>query len=318
MEPVKFQVLETVLAFALIVVLANRLKKLGVAREEDSALFARLLTQAVLPATIFYQLITHPVSIRQVGLVGTMILVGVASIGLSYLLGRLLRFDRPTIGALILTSTFGSSALIGYPLVQFAFPGNPRALSDAILISELGVGLPIFIFGPLVAMRFGGTGGGESSLKNLAGQYFRSPVFIAVIAGIALSHLPLPLDHPVAASLLEALKMIQGSLTVIACLVLGLQLTLQPIRGLWLLLIVSALIQLIFQPWFAGACSDLFRYAPEQKQILVLIASMPSAVLGPVFAVRYGCAPRTACTLNFIHILIGLFTVPAVFAALAK
>lgn len=310
METVKLQVFETVLAFALIVGLANRLKKLGVAKEEDSAIFARLLTQAILPATIFYQLIIHPVSARQVGLVGTMILVGVASIGLSYLLGRLLRLDRPTIGALILTSTFGSSALIGYPLVQFAFPNNPRALSDAILISELGVGLPIFIFGPLVAMHFGSAGAGEGSLAHLAGRYFRSPVFFAVAAGIVLSRLPLPLGHPLAAALLEALRMIQGSLTVISCLVLGLQLTLQPLRGFWLLLIVSALVQLVFQPWFAGACSDVFRFAPEQKQILVLIASMPSAVLGPVFAVRYRCAPRTACALNFIHVLIGLFTVP--------
>lgn len=318
METVRLQVFETVLAFALIVALANRLKKWGVAREEDGVLFARLLTQAVLPATIFYQLVTHPIALRQAGLVGTMILVGVASIGLSYLAGRLLRFDRPTIGALILTSTFGSSALIGYPLIQFAFPDNPRALSDAILISELGVGLPIFIFGPLVALRFGRSGGAEAGLKRFASEYFRSPVFIAVAAGIVCARLPLPLGHPLAAALLEALRMVQGALTVIACLVLGLQLTLRPIRGLWLLLIVSALVQLIFQPWFAGACSDLFRFAPEQKQILVLIASLPSAVLGPVFAVRYGCAPRTACALNFIHVLIGLFTVPAVFAALAK
>jgi predicted permease len=262
MDSLKFQIFETVLAFALVVVLANRLKKWSIVREEDSAVFARLLTQAVLPATIFYQLITHPISARQIGLVGTMILTGVVSIIVSYLAGRLLRFDRPTIGALILTSTFGSSSLIGYPLVQFAFPNNPLALSDAVLISELGVGLPIFIFGPFVAMHFGGIVGKEASVWKLAGRYFRSPVFIAVAAGLIVSQLSLPLNHPFFSPFLEALRMIQGALAVISCLVLGLQLTLQPVRGLWLLLIVSALIQMIFQPWFAGAISGVFHFMP--------------------------------------------------------
>jgi predicted permease len=45
---------------------------------------------------------------------------------------------------------------------------------------------------------------------------------------------------------------------------------------------------------------------------------MPSAVLGPIFAIRYQCAARTACTLNFIHIMLSLFTIPAVFTSLVR
>jgi malate permease and related proteins len=132
---VQFQVLETVLAFALVVVLAHLLKRLGVVKEEDGATFARLLTQGILPVAIFHQLLTLPITLQQFVPVGIMALSGVASLGVAWCAGWLLRFDRPTVGALMLTSAFGSSALVGYPLIQFAFPNDPHALADAVLIS---------------------------------------------------------------------------------------------------------------------------------------------------------------------------------------
>lgn len=54
-----------------------------------------------------------------------------------------------TEGYLGIVSSFGSSALIGYPVIQYAFANNTGALAEGIVISELGVGLPIFIFCPL-------------------------------------------------------------------------------------------------------------------------------------------------------------------------
>ncbi len=172
-------VFESIVAFSLVVVSCIIMKKKSIVREEDAALCARLLTLAALPAFIFFQLSTHPVSSRQFMLVLTMIVTGVLSMGAAWLAGAGLRFDKPKIGALMLTSSFGSTALIGYPLIQFSFPNNPEALTDAILLSELGVGLPIFILGPAVAMYFG-----KNIEENIGTQrsvfveYFRSPIFL--------------------------------------------------------------------------------------------------------------------------------------------
>jgi len=111
--------------------------------------------------------------------------------------------------------------LVGYPLIQFAFPKNPQALADAVLISELGVGLPIFTLGPLVAMHFGARVGEAPPLSATLLGYLRSPIFIAVALGLIGAQLPLPLDSPMLAPFLEALRMIEGALTIIACLILG-------------------------------------------------------------------------------------------------
>jgi predicted permease len=219
---------------------------------------------------------------------------------------------------LMLTSAFGSSALVGYPLIQFAFPNDPHALADAVLISELGVGLPLFILAPLVAMHFGAQAGKAPAISATLLGYLRSPIFIAVALGLILAQARLPLDGPLLAPFMEALRMIEGALTVGACLILGIQLSLGSLGGAWLLVAVAAGINMLFQPWLAGLLGTLTGIGDEQRQILVLISAMPSAVLGPVFATRYDCAPKKATAIVFANIVLSLVAVPAVFSALVR
>jgi malate permease and related proteins len=304
---------ETVLAFTLLVVMAYLLKKKGILREEDSGIFARLLTNAVLPATIFYQLWTYPLTGEIIVPIIIMFLSGIVSLALSYLAGRALKFDRQSIGALMIVSSFGSSALIGYPVIQYAFAGNPEAFAHGIIISELGVGLPIFILCPAVAMYFGGSfKGNNNDIVNVAKDYFTSPIFIAVVSGMVLSKIELPQAH-VVVTIQEALKMVQGSLVVVSAVILGLQLTFTPMKGFWALIIFSIFVQMLFQVWFCGTMSNILGVNQVNKEILVLISAMPAAILGPVFATQYDCAAKTATLLTFTHIVISPVVVPIVF-----
>ncbi|MEI7636744.1 MAG: AEC family transporter [Syntrophus sp. (in: bacteria)] len=314
MSAVSLHVAETVIAFTLIVMVAYFMKIKGILKQEDSALFARLLTQAILPATIFYQLWTHPLSGESLAPVLIMFLSGTVSLAISWLIGVLLKFDRQSIGALMIVSSFGSSALIGYPIIQYAFANNPQALAKGIIISELGVGLPIFILCPAVAMYFGGTFKGNEDMRKLVKDYFLSPIFLSVVLGLVLSHLDVPAGTPFVDTIREALNMMQGSLVVISAVILGLQLSFQPMGGFWKLIAVSILVQMLFQPWFNDFVSVLLSVGTENRQILVLISAMPAAILGPVFAARYDCAAKTATLLTFTHIVISPVVVPAVFA----
>ena len=314
---VELHVFETVLAFALVVLLAALLRQLRVVKQDDTAVFARLLTEAVLPVVIFSQLATNPIASRQLLLVLAMFIAGVASLTAAWLAGVALRLDRPRIGALMITSAFGSSALLGYPLVQYAFPNDPQAMTDAILVSELGVGLPIFILCPAIAMYFGNRTAQAVSVRSVMLEYFRSPIFIAVVAGLIAARLPINPDQVLFAPVFEAMRMINGSLTVLACLILGLQLKFVAPKNILVLVLVSALIQMGLQPWVAGLQATLYHLTAEQRHVLVLISSLPSAVLGPVFAVRFNCDAELASALVFINILLSLVSVPAVFGMLS-
>ncbi len=317
MSPVSLRVAETSIAFTLLVLIAYSLKGRGILKQEDTPMFAGLLTQAVLPATIFYQLWTHRLSGGNFTPVLVMFLTGTVALGVSWLAGVLLRFDRPSIGALMIISSFGSSALIGYPILEYSFANDPQALAEGIAISELGVGLPIFILGPIVAMYFGGDAKGRRGLGTLAKDYFLSPIFISVVLGLAFSRVPVSAGAPFVETVREVLNMTQGALVVISAIILGLQLSFQTTRGFWMLIAVSILLQMLFQPWFSGAVSGLLKISAENRQILVVISAMPAAILGPVFAARYDCAAKTATLLTFTHIVVSPVLVPAIFGFLA-
>lgn len=311
------QVFESVVAFSLVVVSCMIMKRKSIVKEEDATLCARLLTQAALPAFIFFQLSTHPVSSRQFLMVLAMIVTGLLSMSAAWLAGRSLRLDRPKIGALMLTSSFGSTALIGYPLIQFSFPNNPTALTDAILLSELGVGLPIFILGPAVAMHFGEDF--EKNIRNRGNvllEYFRSPIFFATVLGLLIAPFQLPINSWLLAPIYEALSVIGDSVAVLACLILGLQLKTKSLKGIWTLFLVSALIQMIFQPWVAHTQANLYHLSVEQGQVLTLVSSLPAAVLGSVFATHYKCASDTTSALIMMHLLLAIVAVPLTFAVL--
>ncbi|HCE46672.1 MAG TPA: hypothetical protein DET40_24250 [Lentisphaeria bacterium] len=159
------RVTETVFAFALVVLLVIILKKKNIVFSNDLKSYSKLMTTAILPAVIFSQLSLNPVNGHQFVLVLIMFIAGASCMIIAWTAGKLMRLRSETLGTLIITSSFGSSALIGYPLIQFAFPNNPVAISDAILISELGVGIPIFTLCPIIASYYGS---GSSGLKAMA------------------------------------------------------------------------------------------------------------------------------------------------------
>lgn len=306
------QVFETVFAFTIVILLCLLLRKLSIIKTEDNMVFTKLLTQVVLPAVIFLQLSATPIKSGQFLLVFAVFVAGVLSMLLAYIAGRLLRLSKPNTGALMLTSSFGASALLGYPFIAFSFPNNPEAISDAVLLSELGVGLPMFLLGPAIAIYFGNQTESFSIKKTLL-SYFRSPIFIAIVLGVAVSFMPFERRNNFVAPFFEALKMINGALSILACLILSLNLKFIPLKGIIPLFVISALIQMGFQPFIANVQATLYGLTVLQTQVLVLVSSMPSAVLGPVFASRHDCAPETTSALVMAHIVISIVMVPAVY-----
>src|ERR1019366_77446 len=134
---------ETLVAFALIVLLNVFLKRKGILLDSDTPTFTRLLTQVVLPVFIFFQLFRYPPGVRYLLPVLAMFIAGCCTLLAAWVIGELMGFSRATTGALMIVSSFGSSALLGYPLIQYTFPHDPGAMTEAIVISELAVGLPM-------------------------------------------------------------------------------------------------------------------------------------------------------------------------------
>ena len=216
----------------------------------------------------------------------------------------------------MIASSFGSSTLIGYPLIQYVFPHNPGAMADAILISELGVGLPIFTLCVWVAMYFGEEAPAGAGRQKIFLDYVRSPICIALAAGLLVSPLRLNPESVWLAPFFQAAQMVGKSIALLACLILAIQLNVRSVKGLWSLVLITAAIQLGLHPWLANVQANLYHFVLEPRQVLVLEAAMPSAILGVVFTTRYRCAPEMNASLVFSNIVLSMIAVPLVFGLL--
>ncbi|MDD2901958.1 MAG: AEC family transporter [Syntrophales bacterium] len=312
------QIFQTVAAFALVVLVCLELKRRGIIKEEHNPIFAGILTKAAIPAAIVYHLALNRLSAKQVLMVAPIIIAVCLCVAAAWGAARLLRLDRALTGALMLSAGFSSSTLLGYPLVQYAFPGDPGAMVDAILISELGMGLPIFTLGVGIAMYWGETKPDPAAERQALWNYFRSPIFVALVVGLLLAPVGLDPADPWLAPFFSACRMIDAAIALLSCLILAVELRLDyDWRSLLGLLAVAALIKLGLQPWLGYGQAQIFGLTWQQSQVLILESAMPSAILGVVFATQYRCAASTTAALAFGTIILSLAAVPVVFTILA-
>jgi len=310
------RVLSSIAVLVGLICLAVLLRKLKVLDESHGALFSKLVAQVTLPATIFVYLVEQPIPWGDIQLAGLMFLAEVLCLALAWLAGRALGLDHPRLGSLMLTAGFGSSALLGYALVSEVYPGQAQAIVDAVVISEIGVGPPLFTIGVLVAIYFGSGQVGAKERLSAALAFFRSPIFFAVVAGLVCASIGLPLKNPVVASILDGLRVVAGANTLAVALTVGLILRLNVLSAGLGLVAAVCLIKLVAGPllvWLPLSWVDL----PELgKNILVLEAAMPSALLGVVLAKRYGCDGGLAAKLAFSTTIAGGATILLVAALL--
>lgn len=175
---------EGVLVMLSVILLAILLKRKNILQKEHSALFSRLVMKVTLPALIFSSLVISRFEEKFLMMALVMAAVEIACILLALMVARSLKMGRGETGALILVSAFGMTAMLGYPLISQVFPNNPLALEEAVITSELGVGFLLFIFGPLIAMYYGQSEVIKKDLAKSVGDFFISPIFIALITGI--------------------------------------------------------------------------------------------------------------------------------------
>jgi predicted permease len=284
------------------------LKRKGIITEQHRPLFGRLVTDFALPALIFSTLAAREPRMEILLAVLVMTLAVLCHLGLSYGIGKILRLGQRQLGAFMLVAAFGSSATLGYALATQIFSRHSGAVTDAVMISELGVGVPLFFVGVLVAMHFGNTGDGSvlSSIRS----YLASPIFISLVAGCIASFLFAGMKNPAWHAALSLFSLIAASLAVFVSLGIALMLRWIPLRTIGLLAVITVVLTLILQPLVALFFSDLIHLPATETDILLLETAMPSGMIAAVLSDRYGCDGELASVLVIVTYLFAIVTLP--------
>jgi malate permease and related proteins len=281
-------IIESVAMLAALIALAVVLRRVGIVTAAHSVTFARLATSVTLPSLIFVSMAQQRLSWHQAELALSMISAEIVCLLVAWGAAQLLRLPARQKGPFLLASAFSSSALLGYPLVRQIFPADSGALPDAVITSELGVGTLIFTVGVFVAIHYGAEEAIAGDKLKAVLRFFISPVFLAMTAGIIASLVHLPLDGPVMTPITGVLNILGGANTMLAALVIGTMLEAPKLRTVLPVVAAVLVIKLLLQPGVVWGMAHTLDMPDMWREILVLEAAMPSAILSGVLPRRYG------------------------------
>jgi len=207
--------------------------------------------------------------------------------------------ERPQRSALTISSAISNNGNMGLPITLFAL-GNAGLViatiyyaTSALLTNTLGV---------IIAST------GSAPLSKALRQSLRAPVLYATLLGIALNRLAMPIPEP----LYRAIDLTAGAAIPMMLVLLGVQLSATPINSEQRVIWRSMVIRLGLSPLAAVALCMLLGIDGLERQVMILQASMPTAVVATVLATEFVTAPRLVAAAVLFSTLASMATISLV------
>jgi hypothetical protein len=306
--------IEGVVLMLTIISLAALLKKVKVLKKEDSQLFSKIVLQITLPAVIFSSLSVQNFQSEFLIMAAIMAVIEIMVLFLAWGIASLLKFKKGEKGALILVSAFGMTTMLGYPIIRQVFPGSELAMEEAIVTSEFGVGLLLFILGPLIAMYYGESKVEGRFVMKSVKKFFISPIFISLVGGIAVSFMPINHSGHLFTGFIQFFTLIGNANLLMVAFTIGLIIEFKKVKGIYLFLIFAVLFKLGIKPILAVWLTDFNNFTTMMREIVVIETALPSAILTAVFAKQYNCRPDLVSLAIVLSLILSIFTMSFVFA----
>lgn len=234
-----------------------------------------------------------------------LLLIPWVTLALSWLLvmiaARLLRWDRPTIGCMLLLTPLANTAFLGIPMVR-AFLGE-TAIPYALVYDQFGSFMALTTYGSLILVLFG-SGTARPTVGALVRHVVTFPPFIALVVALLLRGETYP---SLAQTLLQHLA---DTLVPVVMVAVGFQLTLRLSRAVLGQLAIGLVIKLMIAPLAALLVCRWLRIEGMVAQVAVFEAAMPPMVAAGAMAIAVNLAPSLAAAMVGVGVLMSFVTLP--------
>ncbi|MCS7056418.1 MAG: AEC family transporter [Thermoflexales bacterium] len=230
-------------------------------------------------------------------------LVYVGSVVIAFAIARLLRRDRKMVAAYMMIAAFGNVGNFGLPIAQFAQGSQALLPATVYFLANL-----VFAFVLCVMLANSGRGTVVQALARVA----RTPALIALIPALVVNAAGVQLPSFAARSV----ELLAAAMIAIMLIALGAQFANAGIPRLGFDMLVAAGIRLIGGPLLAFALVGLFDLPPLERNVGILQASMPAAVLVSIIAVENDVMPEFVTATVLFSNLASIITLSLVLAAL--
>ena len=289
-----------------IILLSSAGYALGKVLHVDARSLGRVVFYVFSPVLIFDLMLKNRLNLKDAATVIAFSLSIILTMGaITYLIGRILKFERPALVAILITTMFANTGNYGLPLVSFAF--GDRALPFAGIYFVTTTVL-FYSLGVLIASL------GHMNIKEAMLGLFKVPTLYAVFFAIIINALGISLPTPLA----RAVELAANGTIPLMLVLLGLQLTNVEFSNNLRPLQLSVALRLLVAPIGALLFAVLFDLHGGARQGSVTQASMPSMVSATVLATEYHLDAKLVTAVVFISTLLSPLTLTPLLVFLGR
>ncbi len=223
--------------------------------------------------------------------------------GITWVVGGMLKFDRKTLAAVLITAMFMNAGNYGLPLTNFAFGEEALAFASVFFVINA-------MFTNTVGIVIASSG--SMSVWNAIKGLVKFPAIYALILGIIFLHfgwqLPSGLDRTV--------TLLSNASIPCMLVLLGMQLVNIHLNGRVLPLVLTSSMRLLVAPVLAIGLCRLFSISGPAYQAVVLEAAMPVAVLTTILATEFDAEPTFVTAAVLVTTLLSPLTLTPLLAFL--
>ena len=273
--------------------------KTGVLKQEGKQTLSNLLLYLVVPAMIvhsymmeFSEEILHNL-LAAFGMSILAILIGTAIT----LLLTARRKDR-RMPIFRFACVFSNAAYMGFPLISALFGAEGLLYASAY----------VTVFNILLWTMGYGMVSGSSNPKEVARSLLHTPVLYAMVVGLAVYLLQIPVPNLIA----QPIDLLSGMNTPLSMLITGMLIAAGDLKSIvcdqhiWKL----AALRMVLIPAVCVAVFALLGFHGMSAQVVLLLECCPAAAITSVFAVQFGHEERFAAGSVVLTTLLSIVTLP--------
>jgi predicted permease len=264
--------------------------------ELDIATLTKVLFYVISPVITFNTLVGTEMGSTEIFTIGAIVIIyQIVMYAISHGIFSLKPFRKDR-AVLACSSTFFNSGNYGFPFMLLAF--GERGLEVAALVIPAQA-LILFSLG-LISLS------GERSLKESAKRLIKVPILYALLLGLIIRLLNIPIPEV----LTVPLKELNNGMVPLALITLGAQLSRSKINGNLLPIASASTLRLLVGPPIVALIALLMGVPRDLTAMLIAIAGLPTAVNIFILSKEFGKSPELASQMVFWTTLLSAISLP--------
>ena len=273
--------------------------KTGVLKQEGKQTLSNLLLYLVVPAMIVHSYMmefSEEILHNLLAAFGMSILAFLIGTAITLLLTAR-RKDR-RVPIFRFACVFSNAAYMGFPLISALFGSEGLLYASAY----------VTVFNILLWTMGYGMVSGSSNPKEVARSLLHTPVLYAMVVGLAIYLLQIPVPNLIA----QPIDLLSGMNTPLSMLITGMLIAAGDLKSIvcdqhiWKL----AALRMVLIPAVCVAVFALLGFHGMSAQVVLLLECCPAAAITSVFAVQFGHEERFAAGSVVLTTLLSIVTLP--------